>query len=92
MTRSEIDVEVVNQPKEYLFGMIRTFAVVKVTLKETAQMSLEPEIVPGAGLVGVENGKLVYTPPRDGGAPPRFYLIIQLLFTIMVSRQKMLSH
>lgn len=71
VTRSEIDVEVVNQPKEYLFGMIRTFAVVKVTLKETAQMSLEPEIVPGAGLVGVENGKLVYTPPRDGGAPPR---------------------
>ena len=85
VTKEEVDIIVLEEPKRRLLGLARTEAVVQ--LVERAEQDDTESIAQDLnGKVWVKNGQLGYEPPRDGGAAPR--LIIDGKITVVYQGQR----
>lgn len=76
VTRSELDIEVINEPKQFVFGLVTSFAEIKVRVKDKIKPeTFYPEVQGGhanqTGLVSVSDGKVEFVPPQEGGLAPR---------------------
>ena len=78
-TRDEVEIEVLEVPKNRLLGLARSDAKVKLTRKHKAQETNTPPRNRD-GKAWIKDGKLGYEPPEEGGNPPR--LIIDKRITV----------
>lgn len=67
LERSQVDIEVISEPRKSIFGFPTRSAAVKLIVKDDYKHKSE---INNDGTVWVEHGELKYSPPDDGGRYP----------------------
>jgi len=70
VTRSQVEIEVVSEPRRSVFGLPTKSAAVKLTVIEQDSSDGADASTSADGLLWVENGELKYSPPQAGGQHP----------------------
>lgn len=69
VTKEEVEIIVLEEPKRRLLGLARTEAVVQLIPKAKRQNGSSAQDLNGK--VWIEDGQFGFEPPREGGTPPR---------------------
>lgn len=84
-SREEVEVEILEMPKRRFLGLARTQARVRLRRREPASSGQAERERGRDGRLWIEDGKLCYEPPADGGSAPR--LIIDNRITVRYNGQ-----